>query len=90
MIRKNIIWLFVLLLLHISYNSVYAQFTIREDFKGNDIKGDVILGGPGGAGGIAYLTSGKEDPINNGWLRLTKHIRINEDLHISIKHSLLI
>lgn len=75
MIRKNIIWLFVLLLLHISYNSVYAQFTIREDFKGNDIKGDVILGGPGGAGGIAYLTSGKEDPINNGWLRLTKHIR---------------
>lgn len=73
--KKNILWLFVFLLMQVSYGRIFAQFTIREDFKGNDIKGDVILGGPGGAGGVAYLTSGKEDPINNGWLRLTKHVQ---------------
>lgn len=73
--KKNILWLFVFLLMQVSYGHVFAQFTIREDLKGNDIKGDVILGGPGGSGGVAYLTSGKEDPRNNGWLRLTKHLK---------------
>lgn len=65
----------MLLLLQVLCSNIYAQFTIREDLKGNDIKGDVILGGPGGAGGIAYLTSGKEDSRNDGWLRLTKHLK---------------
>lgn len=42
----------------------FAQFTIIEDFKGQ-ISSDIILGDD------AYLTSGKDDPVGSGWLRLT-------------------
>lgn len=41
-----------------------AQFTITENFKGNST-GNITIGGN------AKLTSGKEDPVGNGWLRLT-------------------
>ena len=47
-----------------------AQFAIMEDFRGNG-NPDIIIGGPGGSGGTAYLTSGVNDPVNDGWLRLT-------------------
>ncbi|SFW59901.1 hypothetical protein SAMN02927921_02631 [Sinomicrobium oceani] len=42
-----------------------AQFTITNDFKGNGSP-DIIIGNN------AYLTSGVDDPVNAGWLRLTK------------------
>ncbi|MFR0678857.1 lectin-like domain-containing protein [Dysgonomonas mossii] len=45
-----------------------AQFTITENFKGNSVGSNIILGGNPGA----YLTSGNPDPVNQGWLRLTK------------------
>lgn len=45
-----------------------AQFTITENFKGNSVGSNIILGGDPGA----YLTSGNPDPVNQGWLRLTK------------------
>ena len=41
-----------------------AQFTITENFKGSST-GNITIGGN------AKLTSGKEDPVGNGWLRLT-------------------
>ncbi|WGQ08607.1 hypothetical protein QG516_18935 [Pedobacter gandavensis] len=41
-----------------------AQFTITENFKGNST-GNITIGGN------AKLTSGKEDPVGSGWLRLT-------------------
>ena len=44
-----------------------AQFTITENFKGNSVASNIILGG----NPSATLTSGVADPINNGWLRLT-------------------
>lgn len=43
---------------------VSAQFTITENFKGSST-GNITIGGD------ARLTSGKEDPVGNGWLRLT-------------------
>lgn len=45
-----------------------AQFTITENFKGNNVGSNIIMGG----NPEAYLTSGKDDPVNDGWLRLTK------------------
>ncbi|WP_461533069.1 Ig-like domain-containing protein [Sinomicrobium sp.] len=42
-----------------------AQFTITNDFRGNGSP-DIIIGDN------AYLTSGVDDPVNAGWLRLTK------------------
>lgn len=44
-----------------------AQFTITENFKGNSVASNIILGG----NPSATLTSGVADPINEGWLRLT-------------------
>ena len=44
-----------------------AQFTITENFKGNSVASNIILGGDPSA----TLTSGVADPINEGWLRLT-------------------
>ena len=41
-----------------------AQFTITENFKGA-VSPDIILGDD------AKLTSGQEDPVGAGWLRLT-------------------
>lgn len=68
---KNLNWnikflsvFFVLL----CYNSLFSQFTITENFKGNNLGGSII------SGGDAYLTSGIDDPVNNGWLRLTKDL----------------
>jgi len=48
-----------------------AQFTFKDDFKNNTAP-DVIIGGSGGTNGTAYLTSGTDDPLGAGWLRLTK------------------
>ena len=48
-----------------------AQFTFKDDFKKNTAP-DVIISGIGGANGTAYLTSGIDDPLGAGWLRLTK------------------
>lgn len=42
----------------------FAQFTITEDFRGGGSP-DIIIGDD------AYLTSGIDDPVNAGWLRLT-------------------
>lgn len=47
--------------------SGYAQFTITENFKGSSVGSNIILGG----NPSATLTSGINDPVNNGWLRLT-------------------
>ncbi|EGK02547.1 T9SS type A sorting domain-containing protein [Dysgonomonas gadei] len=49
-------------------SSLKAQFTITENFKGSSVGSNIILGG----NPKAYLTSGNPDPINQGWLRLTK------------------
>ena len=53
-----------------SVNKAYAQFAISEDFRGSG-NPNIIIGGPGGSAGTAYLTSGVDDPVNQGWLRLT-------------------
>lgn len=50
---------------------VMAQFAISEDFRGSG-NPDIIIGGPGGTEGTAVLTSGTNDPLNAGWLRLTR------------------
>ncbi|MEE1898785.1 hypothetical protein V1389_10585 [Flavobacterium rakeshii] len=63
--------LFLLLtVVFFSANKVYAQFAISEDFRGSG-NPNIIIGGPGGSAGMAYLTSGIDDPVNQGWLRLT-------------------
>src|SRR5690606_8720676 len=48
-----------------------AQFTIVDDLRGNNYP-DIIIGGPGGVQGEAYFTSGIDDPVGSGWLRLTR------------------
>ncbi|HML66118.1 MAG TPA: T9SS type A sorting domain-containing protein [Dysgonomonas sp.] len=45
-----------------------AQFTITENFKKSSVGSNIVLGG----NPKAYLTSGNPDPVNEGWLRLTK------------------
>ena len=50
------------------HQNLHAQFTIKQDLKGNNISNDLITGGTP----AASLTSGVEDPIDQGWLRLTK------------------
>lgn len=49
----------------IGTQTVSAQFTLTEDFKGNTAPNFVFGDG-------AYLTSGIVDPANAGWLRLTE------------------
>lgn len=44
-----------------------AQFTITENFKGSSAGSNIILGG---SPNPAKLTSGIEDPVGAGWLRL--------------------
>jgi len=44
-----------------------AQFTIKENFQGSSVGSSIVLGGTPSA----YLTSGIDDPVNEGWLRLT-------------------
>src|SRR5690554_940994 len=58
---KHFLLFSILLLLG---NQAKAQFTITDNFKGSTVQ-DVILGDD------AKLTSGDEDPVNAGWLRLT-------------------
>lgn len=41
-----------------------AQFVVYDDFKTSVARGFQM-------GGSAYLTSGRDDPLNAGWLRLT-------------------
>ncbi|SEL49429.1 L-type lectin family protein [Parapedobacter koreensis] len=50
-----------------------AQFTIIDDLRGNNYP-DIVVGGPGGGGGEAYFTSGIDDPVGSGWLRLTRDL----------------
>lgn len=45
-----------------------AQFTIKNNLKGSSAGTDIIFGGSP----AAYLTSGIDDPIDDGWLRVTK------------------
>lgn len=61
--RNGAFWslLFVL----IAIQPLSAQFTITEDFRGSGSP-DIIIGDN------AYLTSGIDDPVGAGWLRLTK------------------
>lgn len=54
-----------------AYHTSEAQFTIVDDLRGNNYP-DIIVGGPGGTQGEAYFTSGIDDPVGSGWLRLTK------------------
>lgn len=62
-IKSNgIFWAFLLVL--IMTQPINAQFTITEDFKGSNSPGIII-------GDDAYLTSGIDDPLGAGWLRLT-------------------
>lgn len=56
--------LFVLL----TMQSLHAQFTISEDFRGGG-NPEIIIGDH------AYLTSGNGDPVGAGWLRLTKALQ---------------
>lgn len=57
--------------LFITYSTkLFSQFTITENFRGSGSP-QVIIGGPGGADGTAILTSGIDDPLGAGWLRLT-------------------
>lgn len=44
---------------------VSAQFTITDNFRGSGSQ-DIMVGDD------AYLTSGVDDPVNAGWLRLTE------------------
>lgn len=60
----------LLIVVFFSANKAYAQFAISEDFRGSG-NPNIIIGGPGGSAGTAYLTSGIDDPVNQGWLRLT-------------------
>lgn len=59
---KKHIYLFGTLFLSIIQAN--AQFTISDNFKSSSVV-DVVLGDD------AKLTSGQEDPVNAGWLRLT-------------------
>lgn len=48
-----------------------AQFTITDNFRGSSSPGIII-------GDDAKLTSGDEDPVNAGWLRLTSDANDNK------------
>ncbi|UAY55144.1 T9SS type A sorting domain-containing protein [Arachidicoccus terrestris] len=52
----------------LTYLNSRAQFTIKNNLKGSSAGTDIIFGGSP----AAYLTSGIDDPIDNGWLRVTK------------------
>lgn len=56
--------LFFLAFLSYSFQAM-AQFTVTEDFRGAGGP-DIIIGDD------AYLTSGVDDPVGAGWLRLTE------------------
>jgi len=58
----------VALAMAMMYLNAQAQFTIKNDLKGGTAGTDIIFGGSP----AAYLTSGIDDPIDNGWLRVTK------------------
>lgn len=55
------------LFISLAIQPLSAQFTITEDFRGGGSP-DIIIGDD------AYLTSGIDDPVGAGWLRLTKAI----------------
>ena len=63
---RNIIYLILFFVILTPFKA-NAQFTITENFKGSSVGGNIVLGGEP----TAYLTSGIDDPVNNGWLRLT-------------------
>src|SRR5690554_1039271 len=62
--QVNIKFLLFVSVLFFIGSQAHAQFTITDDFKGSTVQ-DVIIGDN------AKLTSGDEDPVNAGWLRLT-------------------
>src|SRR5690554_1841087 len=63
-IKNHILKIVFLVITCCSYQQVNAQFIIEENFRGSPGP-DIITGDQ------AYLTSGVDDPINAGWLRLT-------------------
>jgi len=68
---KNIPFRHIIILLvfaHCLFVSVYAQFTVVQSFKGDVLPANILLGGSPNS---AYLTAGIDDPVNDGWLRLT-------------------
>ncbi len=58
----------IFLLLTVFHSGSFAQFTINQNFKGNTVGSDIVLGGNPNT---AFLTSGILDPVNDGWLRIT-------------------
>ncbi|NTD97538.1 tandem-95 repeat protein [Agrobacterium tumefaciens] len=63
-------FIFIFFLFITFSTKLFSQFTIIENFRGSGSP-QVIIGGPGGADGTAILTSGVDDPLGAGWLRLT-------------------
>lgn len=59
---------FILVFLFFTNTLSFAQFTITEDFKGQ-VSSNIILGDD------AKLTSGVNDPVGSGWLRLTPDLQ---------------
>src|SRR5690606_31055090 len=49
-----------------------AQFTIVDDLRGSNYPHIKVGGGDVEAQGEAYFTSGIDDPVGSGWLRLTR------------------
>jgi len=54
------------------YQTSKAQFTIIDDLRGNNYPHIKVGGGDIPAQGEAYFTSGIDDPVGSGWLRLTR------------------
>jgi len=68
---NRIIYFFLIILFYQCFFSVaYSQFTISENFRGNTVGSNIVMGGSPSA----YLTSGIDDALNDGWLRLTKSV----------------
>ena len=61
---RTILWPVLLVFLFFNFPLLHAQFTITENFKGS-VSSNIIIGDN------AYLTSGVNDPVGAGWLRLT-------------------
>lgn len=59
----------IALIFFLWYSEALAQFTITENFKGSTTGSNIVLGG---SPNPAKLTSGIEDPVGAGWLRLNR------------------
>lgn len=64
-IRKRLLAILLSVGAILTSNKVYAQFSIDEPFKNTTTNNQIVFGDD------ARLTSGIEDPVGAGWLRLT-------------------